>query len=219
MAMRSADLLLALWLRRVVAGVAILLVGAVVGAASAGNYTVLYSFCVKQNCPDGQDPANPLIMDGSGNLYGTTEFGGAHQAGTVYMIPAGGGSETVLYSFTGGADGYQPISGVIMDGNGNLYGVTKGNTGAGTVYQLTTKGHLNVLATGEFNFQAGLVMDGNDNIYGTATDPDTSNAEVFELPSATRTPTRHRDPVKEGRPDPQQPARRRQQGQPVRASL
>jgi uncharacterized repeat protein (TIGR03803 family) len=150
------------------------------GGASAGSYSVLYSFCPKQNCPDGQDAANPLIMDGKGNLYGTTEFGGAHQAGTVYMIPAGGGSETVLYSFTGGADGYQPISGVIMDGNGNLYGTTKG-TGLGTIYQLTPGGRLKVLATAPLSFQAGLVMDGNGNIFGTDTNLNTQNAEVFEL--------------------------------------
>jgi uncharacterized repeat protein (TIGR03803 family) len=143
---------------------------------------VLYSFCPKPNCPDGQDPGNPLIMDGSGNLYGTTEYGGARNAGTVFMVPAGGGSETVLYSFTGGADGNQPLSGLVMDSLGNLYGTTKTSTsptGFGTLYQLTPGGQLNVLAQQAFTNQAGLVMDGSGNIYGTAIDFNSPTQDAF----------------------------------------
>jgi uncharacterized repeat protein (TIGR03803 family) len=72
------------------------------------------------------------------NLYGTTVVGGAHGSGTVFKVSASG-SETVLYSFTGGADGGQPYAGMVRDGQGNLYGTTHygGADGAGTVFKVT----------------------------------------------------------------------------------
>ena len=74
-------------------------------------------------------------MDGAGNLYGTTYFGGAYQncngdgCGTVFKLDAAG-NETVLHSFTNGADGGFPVAGVVMDKQGNLYGTTE--TGGAT---------------------------------------------------------------------------------------
>jgi uncharacterized repeat protein (TIGR03803 family) len=68
-----------------------------------------------------------MIIDGKGNLYGTTEHGGADENGTVYKLsqrPDGTWKENVLYSFSGGADGGNPYSGLIMDKQGNLYGTT-----------------------------------------------------------------------------------------------
>jgi hypothetical protein len=89
-------------------------------------------------------------MDGSGNLYGTTNYdGGPSSGGTVFQLtPSGTGwSETVLYRFcsqTNCADGNNPYSGLIMDGSGNLYGTTlyNGSVGSsgGTVFQLTPSG-------------------------------------------------------------------------------
>src|SRR5208282_5611887 len=63
-----------------------------------------YSF----NGTDGSGPAGSLVLDAAGNLYGTTAAGGAYGSGTVFQIAPGAGdtwTETVLYSFTGGADG------------------------------------------------------------------------------------------------------------------
>ena len=64
-----------------------------------------------------------MTLDAAGNLYGTTSGGGASQWGAVYKI-ASAGTESVLYSFTGGNDGAIPRSGLIRDGKGNLYGST-----------------------------------------------------------------------------------------------
>ena len=64
-----------------------------------------------------------MIRDSAGNLYGTTTGGGAANAGVVYKLDTTG-QETVLYSFTGGADGANPDAGVIRDSAGNLYGTT-----------------------------------------------------------------------------------------------
>ncbi|MBV8799241.1 MAG: hypothetical protein JO208_05485 [Alphaproteobacteria bacterium] len=155
--------------------------GTVFKLAPDGTYTVLYSFCSQQNCSDGASPYSGLIMDGSGNLYGTTTGGGPHRyAGTVFKI-APDGTETVLYSFCSQVnctDGGYPQAGLIMDNSGNLYGTTGGggnSTGAGTVFELTPDGTENVLysfcsqnncADGS-NPQASLVMDNSGNLYGT----------------------------------------------------
>jgi uncharacterized repeat protein (TIGR03803 family) len=82
-------------------------------------------------------------MDSSGNLYGTTLYGGAHSDGTVYEITSSG-VESVLWSFKGGAtDGDYPSGGLIIDSSGNLYGTTEdggstgcSNNGCGTVFEL-----------------------------------------------------------------------------------
>jgi uncharacterized repeat protein (TIGR03803 family) len=82
-----------------------------------------------------------LVMDASGNLYGTTEAGGTSGVGTVFELvnSSGSYSEKVLYSFTNsGGDGLYPIAGLIMDASGNLYGTTLegGTSGDGTVFEL-----------------------------------------------------------------------------------
>jgi uncharacterized repeat protein (TIGR03803 family) len=114
--------------------------GTVFKLAPNGNGTwtesVLHSFCSAGGCADGLYPARgPLAMDAAGNLYGTTELGGAHSCGgygcgVVYKLDPGG-QETVLYSFAGGKDGAGPSPGVVMDKTDNLYGVAGryGDTG------------------------------------------------------------------------------------------
>jgi uncharacterized repeat protein (TIGR03803 family) len=80
-----------------------------------------------------------VIRDSAGNLYGTTEYGGAAPfnagSGVVYKLDTSG-QETVLYSFTGGADGGTPTAGVIRDSAGNLYGTTSvgGKAHGGVVF-------------------------------------------------------------------------------------
>jgi uncharacterized repeat protein (TIGR03803 family) len=90
--------------------------------------TVLYSFCSLSDCADGEEPpVGPLVRDSGGNLYGTTIFGGAYRncngdaCGVVFKLDSTG-KETVLHSFTGGADGAFPFAGLTMDSFGNLYG-------------------------------------------------------------------------------------------------
>ena len=73
-----------------------------------------------------------------GSLYGTTTYGGgASGAGVVFKVDTSG-NETVLYSFTGGADGANPYAGVIRDPAGNLYGTTTsgGQLNAGVVFEI-----------------------------------------------------------------------------------
>jgi uncharacterized repeat protein (TIGR03803 family) len=137
-----------------------------------GHETVLHNFCSKgdQNCTDGAYPEAGLIRDAAGNLYGTTEFGGAnigaddgYGGGTVFKVD-NTGHETVLYSFCseGGAnctDGDMPTSVLIQDAAGNLYGTTsQGGAGGeycmqndgsegpcGTVFKVDATGHETVL--------------------------------------------------------------------------
>ena len=91
-----------------------------------GVESVLYSFQGGTN--DGISPLGSLLMDNSGNVYGATEIGGGSGCagfgcGTVFkFVP--GGTETVLYAFQGGSDGYFPEGSLISDQGGNLYGVT-----------------------------------------------------------------------------------------------
>ena len=118
-----------------------------------------------------------MIGDGAGNLYGATAAGGDLNLGTVFKLDKTG-KETVLHTFTGGADGAQPAAGVIRDKAGNLYGTTAfGGTcphfdGCGTVFKLDKTGKETVLYTfmdgGDGGFpEAGLVRDAAGNLYGT----------------------------------------------------
>ncbi len=113
-----------------------------------------------------------------GNLYGTTEGGGLDGAGVVYKLDMAG-NETVLYTFTGQADGANPSSGVIRDDTGNLFGTAYyagdlsacGGNGCGVVYKVDESGNETVLHTFEgadgANPYAGVIRDGAGNLYGT----------------------------------------------------
>jgi uncharacterized repeat protein (TIGR03803 family) len=93
--------------------------GVVFEIAADGTESVLYSF---KGGNDGNKPQAGLIEDASGNLYGTTYFGGPScGCGTVFRL-APDGTETVLYAFRDGNDGENPQAGLIEDGAGNLYG-------------------------------------------------------------------------------------------------
>ena len=136
----------------------------------AGNESVLYSFT---GGADGANPVGGVIADPAGNLYGTTYRGGSSSAGVVFKLdPAG--NETVLHSFTGGADGGQPAAGVIRDSAGNLYGTTErgGGSNSGVVFKLDAAGNETVLHSfrgGADGAQpaAGVIQDSAGNLYGT----------------------------------------------------
>jgi uncharacterized repeat protein (TIGR03803 family) len=158
--------------------------GVVFKLDTLGNETVLYNFT---GGADGANPYAGVILDSSGNLYGTTQSGGAFGRGVVFKLDTNG-NETVLYSFTGGNDGGYP-AGVIMDRAGNLYGTTgRGGTGgAGVVFKLDTIGNETVLYSftggndGGVPF-AGVIMDRAGNLYGTTEFGGTGGAGVvFKL--------------------------------------
>ena len=99
--------------------------GVVFKVDPAGKETVLYSFT---GGADGAGPSGDLVRDSDGNLYGTTSGGGPSNAGVVFKLDPTG-KETVLYSFTGGADGANPFAGLIRDEAGNLYGTASAGGG------------------------------------------------------------------------------------------
>jgi len=113
--------------------------------SSPGNWgeTVLHQFAGGAN--DGENPQAGLTMDSSGNLYGTTPFGGRASGsgyGVVYTMPIGG-TETWLYKFAGQPDGDCPYAGLIYSSTNNqLYGATYfgGLNGYGLVFSMTTAG-------------------------------------------------------------------------------
>jgi uncharacterized repeat protein (TIGR03803 family) len=146
-------------------------IGTVFEVNASGKETILYSF---SGGIDGGGPLAGLIMDSKGNLYGTAPFGGSGFAGVVFQVDPSG-SETVLYSFTGGADGGSPSAGLLLDSAGNLYGTTFGGgaNGLGTVFKVTPSGGETVLysftggADGLNPDNASLIRDVAGNLYGT----------------------------------------------------
>ena len=143
--------------------------GTVFKLDTSGNETVLYSFTGTGG--DGSGPTG-VVLDAQGNLYGTTNGGGAFGAGTVFKVDTSG-NETVLYSFAGSPDGASPVAGVVLDAQGNLYGTTNGGGayGAGTVFKVDTTGAETVLysfhgASGTYPL-GGVVLDAQGNLYGT----------------------------------------------------
>jgi len=85
-----------------------------------------------------------LLRAASGKFYGTTYYGGANGIGTVYELsprPTGEWAERVIYSFRNGNDGNSPISNLVSDATGNLYGTTsEGGLGSGTIFKLSPIG-------------------------------------------------------------------------------
>ena len=170
------------------------------------------TFCHTPYCPwietplykfsGGSDGSNPygatVVFDQAGNLYGTTYGGGGGSCsggcGLVYKLtPAGSGwTESVIYSFAGGADGSAPWAGVTLDQAGNLYGTTSagGASGYGTVYELSPAGSGWTKRT-LYSFQrqqdganpyASLIFDQSGNLYGaTQYGGSGSGGTVFEL--------------------------------------
>jgi uncharacterized repeat protein (TIGR03803 family) len=137
--------------------------------------TVLHNFTGQ---PDGKTPYATPILDASGNLFGTTYAGGAHNQGSVYEVKTQPTvTESVLYSFKGGTDGDEPFAGVIFDHGGNLYGTTSagGTADYGTAFRLNaakgwTKTILHQflgLSVGDGGYPNGLIFDGSNALYGT----------------------------------------------------
>jgi len=132
---------------------------------------------------DGSYPDGSLTADAAGNLYGTTQIGGAFGWGTVFELsptPEGKWRFSLLYTFTGGADGGNPLGNLVFDANGNAYATASsgGADGFGVIFELSPPAHAgkawneNVL----YSFQGdgdgalpfgNVVFDAAGNLYGT----------------------------------------------------
>jgi uncharacterized repeat protein (TIGR03803 family) len=170
--------------------------GTVFKLAPNGTETVLYSFCQQANCADGSVPEAGLAVDASGNLYGTTTYGGdstcdSFGCGVVFELTFSNDAYTyrMLYAFQGdGAmDGAFPQAQLTLDSAGNLYGTTLrgGGTkmvcpdfGCGTVFSIPSGGNESVLyAFGQLPKHAdgshpeGALLSINDGyLYGATRD-------------------------------------------------
>jgi uncharacterized repeat protein (TIGR03803 family) len=148
------------------------------------------------NGKDGVEPGvGALFMDGTGSLYGTTAGGGCCGGVVFKLTPQSDGrwKETILYQFQGGANGFEPGAGVVMDKAGNLYGTTiagGSGCGCGVVYELSpgAKGKWTYTVlhtfTGNDGAQpdANLILDEKGNLYGTtATGGAYGGGVVFEI--------------------------------------
>lgn len=102
--------------------------------------TVLYTFCSSSACSDGNGPFAGLARDASGNLYGTTYFGGAQNDGVVFEFSSAG-AYSVLHDFCSESnctDGSQPAAAVTLDSSGNIFGTTGrgGDNNFGTIFKV-----------------------------------------------------------------------------------
>jgi uncharacterized repeat protein (TIGR03803 family) len=177
---------------------AVMLVTAMVGLVpqvwAANRYRTLHRFTGQ----DGASPRSDLILDASGNLYGTTVSGGTANVGTVFeLTPQADGSwrETVLYNFcskTNCSDGYFPVGRLAFDQSGSLYGTTQngGTYFRGTVFELTPQADGSWRETALYNFccsdgyppSGGVIFDRSGNLYGTTSWGGISdNGVVFRL--------------------------------------
>lgn len=171
--------------------------GALFTVTPHGKETLLYVFCPhgpKTGCPKGMFPNSGLVVDKSGNVYGTTE-GGGHGYGTVFEFSPNAG-ESVLHSFEGGSDGNSPRGDLLIDQSGNVYGTTEqgGSSKDGIVFKLAANGAETVLHnfTGQPDGaqpRAGLIADVAGNLYGsTFAGGDNNYGTIFKIaPDGTET--------------------------------
>ena len=145
-------------------------------AVGEWNFRGLYSF---HGQPDGSFPYGALLRAGSGKIYGTTYYGGENGIGCVYELsprPVGQWDGRVIYSFQEGSDGNSPISNLVRDAAGNLFGTTsEGGLGSGAIFKLTPNGGGQWTESvvhpfagppdGGFSYN-GMVVDRFGNFYG-----------------------------------------------------
>jgi uncharacterized repeat protein (TIGR03803 family) len=168
--------------------------GTTYGATSGSNYGTVFKLTptntltalVSFNLGDGSNPEAALVQGSDGNLYGTTEYGGIGQLGTVHgtvfkMTPAGG--LTTLTSFTD-AIGDLPVAALVQGSDGNFYGTTLegGSSEGGAAFKITPAGALTMLAsfngTNGFNPEGAMVQGSDGNFYGTTTN---GGGVIFQL--------------------------------------
>src|ERR1700728_344009 len=165
--------------------------GTVFKITPSGTLTTLYSFCSQIGCTDGSSPCAGLVQASNGDVYGTTQFGGANRdTGTIFKITTSG-TLTTLYSFCSQSDcrdGANPLAGLIQAANGELFGTTRlgGYSDGGTIFKITPGGVLTTLFSFDFRDgeypHAGLVQAANGDLYGTTHNGGANNlGTVFRI--------------------------------------
>ena len=162
--------------------------------------SVLYSFCVEEDCPDGMGPTGNLVMDGDGAILGTTMSGNG-ETGVLFKLTPEGDTwqQSVLHTFCSPpdcADGYQPDGGLIADGKGNLFGIDQlgglgeAGVGGGTAFQYKNGG---IVPIYQFCSEDGCadgrvptgapVMDSHGDLFGVASQggPTTAAGTIYRL--------------------------------------
>lgn len=146
-----------------------ILLAAAASKCLAQSFTTLYTF--SGGADGGYPQYGRLVGDATGNLYGTATFGGdvncplvtypGPGCGVVFKLVPSTKIETVLYTFTGAADGAQPWGGVIRDALGNLYGTAAfaGSYGGGVIFKLDPSGNQTVLHA--FDYTDGAIPTGD----------------------------------------------------------
>src|SRR5260370_14780448 len=147
-------------------------------SAQGQTFTVLHTFT---SGADGGNPDAGVVRDTTGNLYGTTQYGGVSNFGTVFKLDSTG-NETILHSFSGAPDGARPFAGLMLDAAGDLSGTTQYGgvvacygllPGCGTVFNVDTTGKETILYSftgppdGWHPYFSVLVQDAAGNLYGT----------------------------------------------------
>jgi uncharacterized repeat protein (TIGR03803 family) len=161
--------------------------GVIYSLAPDGTYTILHAFA--GGAKDGEFPQMRLTRDGAtGDLYGTTSYGGAGNKGVVFKLAADG-KFTLLHSFTGGADGASPYTGVTLDSSGNLFGTASEGgdpeCGCGIVFKLTPDSTYTVLYAFSHRNQGypsgELITDDVGNLYGPSGGFYGLHGDIFEI--------------------------------------
>jgi uncharacterized repeat protein (TIGR03803 family) len=145
--------------------------GTIFRMTTAGQLTTLYNFCSLTGCADGVNPEGGVIVGFDGNFYGTANYGGSNEAGTVFKFNPNNSRLSTLWNFTNGNDDGNPFFGLLQAQNGSLWGVSEGiyNGQYGTLYKVSPNGQLTPY---DFNAFDGSVPNlptqaSNGNFYGT----------------------------------------------------
>jgi uncharacterized repeat protein (TIGR03803 family) len=172
--------------------------GTVFELASVGGKWKFKTLQAFTGAPDAGSPYGGVIEDKKGNLYGTTYFGGASGAGSVYELTKSGSkfTESVLYSFTGGADGGSPTTTLMFDAKGNLDGTTSaggdgsGGGGDGVVFKLAPQSGGTWKESVVHKFRNGsdganpyyaLTLDKSGDLLGTTAIGGDGNGVIFQI--------------------------------------
>jgi uncharacterized repeat protein (TIGR03803 family) len=173
--------------------------GTIFSVTTGGAFTTVYMFDNVHGTTDGANPYAGLIQGKDGAFYGTTQFGGTSNAGTVFKYS--GGKTTVLHSFpeqSGGffPDGAYPYAALVQASDGNFYGVTSFGGAlttyyqSGTLFRITKQGTFTKLwdfnatdpSVNGIDGYGALIQASDGNLYGTTMQGGSANAgTIFQM--------------------------------------